>query len=93
MTDLPSSLCDRRIFVTGGAGFIGSHLTEALVDDNEVVLDNLSTGVRENVPTAEELVVGDIRDEETVNDLVAEADIVFYQAAMVQRGGINRVSN
>ncbi len=54
-----------KILVTGGAGFIGSHLVDALVerDDEVVVVDNLSTGCRENVnPQAKlyELSVGDL---------------------------------
>ena len=49
------------VLVTGGAGFIGSHVAEALVarGDEVVVLDDLSTGKRENVPEGAELVEGD----------------------------------
>ena len=52
------------VLVTGGAGFIGSHVAEALVarGDDVVVLDDLSTGKRENVPEGAELVEGDIRE-------------------------------
>jgi UDP-glucose 4-epimerase len=52
------------VLVTGGAGFIGSHVAEALVAGGEevVVLDDLSTGKRENVPEGAELVEGDIRE-------------------------------
>src|SRR5207244_3283614 len=52
------------VLVTGGAGFIGSHVAEALVAGGEdvVVLDDLSTGKRENVPDGAELVEGDIRE-------------------------------
>ena len=57
-----------RILVTGGAGFIGSHLAQALLDrgDEVTVLDNLHTGLRENVPVAAELVIGDVADAEAV---------------------------
>jgi len=53
-----------RAIVTGGAGFIGSHVAEALVarGDEVHVLDDLSAGKRENVPAGAELHVGDIRD-------------------------------
>ena len=50
-----------RTLVTGGAGFIGSHLIERLlaVGEQVVVLDNLSNGKRENLPPQTELIVGD----------------------------------
>jgi len=52
------------VLVTGGAGFIGSHVAEALVarGDEVVVLDDLSSGKRENLPDGVELVVGDVRE-------------------------------
>ncbi|HVN59924.1 MAG TPA: NAD-dependent epimerase/dehydratase family protein [Gaiellaceae bacterium] len=57
-----------RILVTGGAGFIGSHLADALLarGDEVSVLDNLHTGLRENVPVGAELVIGDVADAEAV---------------------------
>jgi UDP-glucose 4-epimerase len=86
-----------RILVTGGAGFIGSHLAERFVGDGHdvVVLDNLNefydTGLKErNVAAGRgatteggsyEFVEGDIRDEGLVTELVADADYVFHQAA------------
>ena len=50
--------------VTGGAGFIGSHLCDALIarGDSVRVLDDLSTGRRDNLPEGAELIVGDIAD-------------------------------
>jgi UDP-glucose 4-epimerase len=64
-----------RAIVTGGAGFIGSHVVDALVarGDEVVVLDDLSHGKRENVNPAAELVVADIRDPEAVNAVFGEA--------------------
>ena len=60
-----------RLIVTGGAGFIGSHIVEALVarGDEAVVLDNLSSGRPENLAADVELVEGDIRDETAVDEL------------------------
>ena len=64
-----------RAIVTGGAGFIGSHVVDALVarGDEVVVLDDLSHGRRENVNPSSELVVGDIRDRPAVEEVFAEA--------------------
>jgi len=64
-----------RVIVTGGAGFIGSHIVDALVarGDEVVVLDDLSHGRRENVSPSAELVVGDIRDAEAVAEVFGEA--------------------
>jgi nucleoside-diphosphate-sugar epimerase len=72
-----------RALVTGGAGFIGSNLADGLLAQGaEVrVFDNLSTGFRENVPGAAELLEGDIRDEAAVRAAVAGVDVVFHQAA------------
>ena len=63
--------------VTGGAGYIGSHMVLELLDAGEqvVVLDNLSTGVRANVPAAATLVVGDVGDQELVRDLARRHDL------------------
>ena len=63
-----------RAIVTGGAGFIGSHVVDALVArrDEVTVLDDLSSGRRENVNEGAELVVGDVRDGEALRALFAE---------------------
>ena len=73
-----------RVLVTGGAGFIGSHLVDALVErgDEVVVLDNLSTGRLENLSAAAELIEGDIADETTVAKAVAGCEVVYHQAAL-----------
>src|SRR5262245_285039 len=73
--------------VTGGAGFIGSHLTQALVErgDRVRVLDDLSTGKIENLAAVKdsvEFVRGDVRDEAAVKRAVAGCDVMFHQAAL-----------
>ena len=75
-----------RILITGGAGFIGSHLSDSLIaQGNSVVsLDNLSTGTMKNVSQLVgkvQFVTGDIRDMVLVNELVADCDVVFHMAA------------
>jgi len=75
-----------RAFITGGAGFIGSHLADALIarGDTVTILDNMSTGLQANIAHLEgEITVhsGDIRDADLVNKLVEESDIVFHMAA------------
>jgi UDP-glucose 4-epimerase len=78
--------------VTGGAGFIGSHLVERLLRDHPTatvrVLDDFSTGSMQNLPFAEaagrrlEIVRGDIRDLGSVERAMAGVSVVFHQAAM-----------
>lgn len=74
-----------RAIVTGGAGFIGSHVVDALLarDDEVTVLDNLASGRRENVHGRAELVVGDVRDGEAVAGLFERVrpDVCFHLAA------------
>lgn len=76
-----------RVIVTGGAGFIGSHLVDRLVEaGHEVVaLDDLSSGKRENVSAKARLVVADVRDAAAVDAVFAEVrpDAVSHQAAQV----------
>lgn len=76
----------KTALVTGGAGFIGSHLSRQLLEEGlrVVVLDNLSVGKKENVPEGAELIVGDILDQEMVNSVFSKGiDIVFHEAAIV----------
>lgn len=70
--------------ITGGCGFVGSHLAEALLagGDGVVVLDNLSTGKRENLPPGARLVVGDVSDPEAVADAIRGCAGVFHLAGV-----------
>lgn len=75
---------DERILITGGAGFIGSHLAGRLAVNNDVVvLDDFSTGSEANVPPGVELVEGDVTDEGLIGDLVADRDVIVHMAAMM----------
>jgi UDP-glucose 4-epimerase len=80
--------------VTGGAGFIGSHLVEHLVrrDEKVVVIDDLSTGRRENIAglgdDLAELTVGSVLNAGLVEQLIAGASVVYHLAAVV---GVDRV--
>ena len=75
---------NKLIVVTGGAGFIGSHIAWELVRENEViVIDNLYTGKEENVPPGAKLVKADIRDYSAIAELISNADYIFHEAAQV----------
>jgi len=79
-----------KVLITGGAGFIGSHLADACIaaGDQVFVLDDLSTGRRENVAQLEHdsrfhLIVGSVEDEALLGDLVSRCDVIFHLAAAV----------
>lgn len=79
-----------RVLVTGGAGFIGSHLTDRLIADGHLVtvLDNLETGRIENLDSAQKtgkltFVEGSVLDPTLVDGLVAESDYIYHLAAAV----------
>jgi len=83
----PSWYRGRRVCVTGGAGFIGSHLSEALVGAGAVVsvIDDLSNGLRSNLAGVQadiRFVEGSILDRSTVQNAIAGSEIVFHQAAI-----------
>jgi UDP-glucose 4-epimerase len=79
-----------RALITGGAGFIGSHLADALLarGDSVILLDNLSTGRLENIEHLRtrddvEFVLGSILNADLLDDLMARADMCFHLAAAV----------
>jgi UDP-glucose 4-epimerase len=77
---------DRPVLVTGGAGFIGSHLVRALLEQGHRVrvLDDFSSGSREALPehSSLEVLAGDLRDPAALERAVAGTDVVFHQAAL-----------
>ena len=75
-----------KVFITGGAGFIGSHLCDALIAEGKevTVLDNLSTGSKKNIAHLEgkiKVFQGDIRDQKLVETLIEKCDLVLHMAA------------
>jgi UDP-glucose 4-epimerase len=75
-----------RVFITGGAGFIGSHLADACIarGDEVTILDNMSTGSRANIAHLEGKITiheGDIRDKNLVEKLISDTDLVLHMAA------------
>jgi UDP-glucose 4-epimerase len=82
-----------RVFITGGAGFIGSHLCDALLAQGHqvTILDNMSTGSAANIAHIKdqiEIYQGDIRDGALVEKLMAPADLVLHMAAAL---GVNTI--
>jgi UDP-glucose 4-epimerase len=82
-----------RVLITGGAGFIGSHLADALIarGDQVVALDNFSTGSTANIKHITknfEIIDGDIRNAELINDTIKDVDLVFHMAAAL---GVNTI--
>jgi len=77
-----------RVLVTGGAGFIGSNLAEALEEENDVViLDDLSTGKLENIKNLQkknnvQFIKGSITDDRLLHKCFSDIDYVFHQAAL-----------
>ena len=72
-----------NILVTGGAGFIGSHLVNKLLDKggNVLVLDNLKSGVEKNINKKADFIFGDIRDEKILNNAIDYCDVIYHLAA------------
>ena len=82
-----------RVVITGGAGFIGSHLADHYVaaGDDVVVLDNFSTGSTSNISHLDgkiTIIDGDIRNTELVSSLIKDADLVLHMAAAL---GVNTI--
>ena len=82
-----------RVFITGGAGFIGSHLADHYVNAGHQVtlLDNFSTGARENIAHLKDAVTtvdGDIRNIDLIDQLTKDADLVLHMAAAL---GVNTI--
>jgi UDP-glucose 4-epimerase len=76
-----------RILVTGGAGFIGSHIVDKLIEDFDVtVIDNLNTGSPANINHHQKknfhFIEGDIRDFNLVKETMKDIDAVFHEAAL-----------
>src|SRR5260370_32252909 len=74
----------RRVLITGGAGFIGSHLADALITRGfrVQILDNLSTGRRRNLNPRAALIQADIRNLDSITPAFAGVDTVFHEAAL-----------
>src|SRR3989304_4480368 len=74
-----------RVLVTGGAGFIGSHVVKILLDEGHqvVVLDNLSSSKKETVDSRAELIVGDIKDPKSSRAALKGADAVIHMAGLI----------
>lgn len=87
----------KRALVTGGAGFIGSHIVKKIIElEKEVtVLDNLSVGAEENLPLNVKnvkFIQGDIRDKKILQESMKDCDVVFHNAAFVSiRGSFTEV--
>jgi UDP-glucose 4-epimerase len=84
VTAVPEGLTGQRAVVTGGAGFIGSHIADRLTPACEVcVLDRLSSGSVSNLPAGVSLTQGDVRDRQTLDRVVDGADVIFHEAGLV----------
>ena len=84
-----------RVLITGGAGFIGSHLSKYFEHEGHevTILDNFSTGSRENLIAINfigEIIEGDIRSQSKIEPLIKEADIVLHMAAAL---GVDNIMN
>ena len=82
----------KRVLVTGGAGFVGSHLVDLLSHSNQVtVLDDFSVGERENLAAAvrpPSVVTADVRDRGALDDVVRDVDVIFHLAVVCLRVSI-----
>ena len=77
-----------RILITGGAGFIGSHIAEKFVNDGHdvIIFDNFSAGKRENISGISEkvqVIEGDVRDLDSLMSACKQIDFISHHAAVV----------
>ena len=75
-----------KVLITGGAGFIGSHLCDTLIGEGKevTILDNLSTGSEKNIAHLRgkiRVIQGDIRNQDLVESLIKDCDVVLHMAA------------
>ncbi|CAD5962071.1 Putative UDP-glucose 4-epimerase [Planktothrix tepida] len=82
----------KTMLVTGGCGFIGSHLVDVLIDQGYqvIVLDDLSTGREYNLNDQAELIVGNITNSTLVNSIIKETDACFHLAAIASTQSSNQ---
>jgi len=84
-----------KFLVTGGAGFIGSHIAEELVRAGKgevIVFDDLSVGKAENIPAGCTFIEGDVRQKKALVKAMKDVDVVFHNAAFVSiRGSFERL--
>jgi len=95
MAPKPAPIRGRKVLVTGGAGFVGSHIVDRLAPENEVtVLDSLVTGTMKNLAQSRDyikFVEGDILDRKLVEKLVSGTEYIFHLAANV--GNIRSIND
>jgi UDP-glucose 4-epimerase len=84
----PLPMGTKKILVTGAAGFLGSHLADALLSDGHTVIgvDNLIGGEKENVSPACQFVIGDCNDFSLMKTLLRDVDVVYHCAATAYEG-------
>jgi UDP-glucose 4-epimerase len=89
-------LSGKKVLITGAAGFIGSHLSDRLAEENELVLvDDISVGRRENLAEAERresvrFVQADVQDEARMRELCSGVDVVFHLAISCLRTSLGK---
>ena len=81
--NLAGDLAGKHVLVVGGAGFIGSHLSDALADTRLTVLDDLSTGTKANIAHLQgrsdfHFIEGDYSDKDTIEEIVPDVDVIFH---------------
>ncbi len=75
---------NQAILVTGGTDFIGSHLVDALVPDNDLrILDTFAVGVPDRIPPATTVFEGAVRDDQSLGEAMGDLDLVYHEAAFV----------